>query len=606
MVIPFYGREGVVPGRPLDAMMNAVPPAARPWVSRVAGVDRFTSIFGALRQQSDPRLFTDRLLEALGVDWNVSSDVHAHIPPSGPVIVVANHPFGAVEGLVMASQLLRLRSDVRLMANHLLATIPEMRPYLIVVNPFGGEQAARDNVRGLRESLRWVKGGGVLGVFPAGEVAHFRWRDGRIVERPWNGVVAWLARESGAVVVPLHFRGTNGPLFHLAGLVHPRLRTALLPRELLNKNHRMVEAVMGRGVPAERLGVFDSDPEAARYLRFRTQLLSPHRRRPRRAPVSGLAGRLRPLAVATSAVAMERELATLGGNGCLLRHREWGVYVATPERIPNLLREIGRLREQTFRAVGEGSGKALDLDRFDPHYRHLILWNHSVGQMAGGYRLAFTDEVLPRRGARGLYSHTLFGYRRPLLERLTPGIELGRSFVRPEYQRTYQPLLLLWKGLGALVAHDPRRRLLFGTVSMSNEYATLSRGLLVRFFSEAGRMDPWSRWAVPRHPLRGWPGGGVDTQGARLPVPDVDTLSETISAIEADGKGLPVLLRQYLKLGGRILGFNIDSAFQSVLDALVVVDLVNTETRYLELYLGVEGTRRLLAAHTPGGKVILP
>ena len=367
---------------------------------------------------------------------------------------------------------------------------------------------------------------------------------------------------------------------------------------------RIREGVIGAGIPAERLAAFESDSEAARYLRFRTQLLSPLWRPSRRAPVAGAAKRLPPLAGAAPAVAVQRELAGLAGDNCLVRHREWGVYLAEPARIPNLLHEIGRLREQAFRAAGEGSGNALDLDRFDRHYRHLILWNHKTDEMAGGYRLAFTDEVLPLRGARGLYSHAFFRYRRPLLDRLTPGIELGRSFVSPAYQRAYQPLLLLWKGLGALVARDPRRRLLFGTVSMSNDYAPLSRSLLVQFYSEANRLDPWSRCVAPTHPLRAWPGTAVAGQGPSLPIPDVETLSDTIAAIEPDGKGLPVLLRHYLKLGGRILGFNVDPAFQSVLDALIVVDLAHTEARHLDLYLGVEGARKLLATHatnrTPG------
>ncbi len=600
MVTPTYDSLPPATDRPLDGLLNAVTPAARPWVARVVGVDRFSGIYATLRQHADPRPFTDRVLEALGVEWRISGDVDTLLPSSGPVIVVANHPFGAVEGLVMASQLLRVRPDIRLMANQMLAAFAELRPYLITVNPFGGRQATRDNLRGLRESLRWLKGGGVLGVFPAGEVAHFRWRARRIVEPPWNGTVAWLARESGAIVVPLHFRGANGPLFHLAGLVHPRLRTALLPRELLNKNRRPLEAVMGAGMPAECLNAFAADSEAARYLRFRTQLLSPRWRRPVRLP-SGRAKRsLRPLAGAVPSDVARRELDALIETRCLVRHRDWSVCVAEPGRIPNLLQEIGRGRETTFRAVGEGTGNAVDLDRFDRHYRHLILWNHRAGELAGGYRLAFTDEVLPRHGAHGLYSHTLFRYDRALLDRLTPGIELGRSFVKPEYQRAYLPLLLLWKGLGALVAREPRRRLLFGTVSMSNDYSSLSRALLVRFFSETGRIDPWNCWVAPRHPLRGRRAQGVDLQGSRLPIPDVETLSDTIASIEPDGKGLPVLLRQYLKLGGRVLGFNVDPAFQSVLDALIVVDLAHTDPRYLELYLGAEGSRQFLAAHAAG------
>lgn len=584
---------------PLGEWLSAVPPAARPWVARVVGVDRFAGAYEAACRPGDGRPFADRALDALGIDWRIDGGVELRVPQAGAVIVVANHPFGGVEGLVMASEVLRVRADMRLMANGLLAGIPELRPYLIQVNPFGGASAARENLRGLRESLRWLRSGGVLGIFPSGEVAHLRWRDGRIREPDWNSAVAWLARESGAAIVPLHFCGTNGPLFHLAGLVHPRLRTALLPRELLNKRHRPLTGVMGPSVAAERLRSFDSDPEAARYLQFRTQLLAQRQaaQRLNRRPVTRQPGV--PIAAAVPAGTLAGEIAALPPDACLARHREWGVYVTSAAAVPRLMQEIGRLREITFRACGEGTGKAVDLDRYDAFYRHLVLWNHVTSEVAGGYRVGLVDHIVPRHGSRGLYSRTLFRYGRPLLRRLTPGLELGRSFVRPEHQRAYLPLLLLWKGLGAMVAREPQRRMLFGTVSMSNDYTALSRSVVARFFMEAGRKDPWSRWVQPRHPLRDRPVMSVLGPQVRLPIPDIETLNDTVEAIEPDGKGLPVLLRHYLKLGGQVLGFNVDTTFQSVLDAFIVVDLAKTEPRYLELYLGADGARRFLEAHGP-------
>ena len=590
---------------PLDEWFSRVPAAARPWVARLVGTDRVAAAYAMACQGDGRQGFADRALRALGVESRVDGDLAARVPTTGPVIVVANHPFGGVEGLVMASQLLRVRPDVRLMANRLLASIPELRPHLIAVDPFGGAAATRSNLRGVRASLRWLKGGGVLGIFPAGEVAHFRLRDRRVVESDWSSTVAWLARESHAIVVPLHFRGSNGPLFHLAGLVHPALRTALLPRELLRRNRRPLSAVVGSSVDAGRLRSFGSDPEAARYLQFRTSLLSRCASlvELRRGPAAPAAA---PIAAAIPPDTLADQIAALPSEHCLLRHREWGVYLFQAADAPQVLREVGRLREATFRAVGEGTGATRDIDRFDAHYRHLILWNHTTRQIVGGYRLGFSDDVVARYGVHGLYTHTLFRYGRPLLRRLVPGIELGRSFVRLEWQRAYLPLLLLWKGLATLAVRDPRRRLLFGTVSMSNAYHPMSRALLVRFFAGAGQRDDWSRWISPRRPLRDRHDLRVLPARQKLPIPDIDTLSETIAAIEPDNKGIPVLLRHYLKLGGRVLGFTVDPAFQSALDAFVVVDLARADARHLELYMGSDGARSFLGACGPINREALP
>jgi len=275
-------------------------------------------------------------------------------------------------------------------------------------------------------------------------------------------------------------------------------------------------------------------------------------------------------------VELSREIAALPDANLLTRVGGLSVFVASARMIPATLNEIGRLRELTFRATGEGTGKALDLDMFDEHYEHLFAWNEVQKEVVGAYRLAGTDRT------RDLYTATLFRYDAAFLEKMGPAIELGRSFVRPEYQKGFAPLLALWKGIGKYLAHNPRYRILFGPVSISNQYQAVSRELMVAFLKRHASLRDWMGLISHRNPFRmrrttpEFPRGGFD----------VEDLSDVVSDLEPSRAGVPVLLRQYLKLGGKLLGFNVDPEFCDALDGLILVDLTKTEPRLLERYLG--------------------
>ena len=279
---------------------------------------------------------------------------------------------------------------------------------------------------------------------------------------------------------------------------------------------------------------------------------------------------------------MAAEIARLPETSVLLASGEFRVIEAGAADIPLTLKEIGRLRELTFRSVGEGTGKACDLDAFDRSYRHLFLWNAVRCEVAGAYRVGRTDELVAGAGPRGLYTSTLFVLKRRFLDRIGPALEMGRSFVRPEYQKSYSPLLLLWKGLARMVVRDPRYRMLFGPVSISNSYKNASRRLMASYFEGAATSPGLARLVRPKTPLRGqhWL-----ARAARTLVHDLDDLLTIIDDIEADTKGIPVLLRQYLKLGGKILAFNVDRDFADTLDGLIVVDLLAADPRQLERYM---------------------
>ncbi len=564
-----------------------LPGALRGAVMRLLGLDEIGRVYEELRSMPGESI-AERLLEFLSVRPAVEDVDLLRVPRSGPAIVTANHPFGILEGAVLASLLRRIRSDVRFLANGMLTAIPELRDLVIPVDPMSGRSAAAGNGNGLRRSLEHLEAGGMLVIFPAGEVSHLRWGHRGVTDPEWNPAVARMVGIAGrrgvsVPVVPAFIAGANGTVFQAAGLVHPKLRTALLGRELLNKHGRRIEVRIGTPVAAGRLLAIPTAREQVDYLRWRTYLLG-HRERFKPLTSQPLrrnagAGSV-PIARAVDPDLLASETAALAP---LLRSGDLEVYVATAAEIPNTLIELGRLREITFRAAGEGTGKSLDLDRFDDRYLHLFVWNAPRREVVGAYRLAPTD--------RPLYTETLFHYGPEFLNRLGPAVELGRSFIRAEYQKGFAPLLLLWKGIGVFIGRNPRYKILFGPVSISNQYATISRELMVGFLEKYAMLRGWTGMVRARMPFpRRMDSAGLPSAGV-----DVDDLSAILGDVEQKETGVPVLLRQYLRLGGKLLGFNVDPKFANALDGLILVDLTKTEPKLLERYLGKAEAAKFLA-----------
>ena len=537
---------------------------------------------------ADNRLIAGHPLALLNVHPQVSERDLALIPKQGPVVAVANHPFGLIEGAILPSLFLSVRPDVKVMANHLLASMPETNRLCIYVDPYGGEQAARSNRKGLKDAIAWLKQGGLLTVFPAGEVSQLNFKERSITDPEWNHHVAGLIRITGAAVLPVYLLGANSAWFHLLGCLHPRVRTALLPHEFFNKHNRNIEVRIGSPIAPAKIRAYQDDVALIRYLRQRTYLLQ-NREAPRQFAIN----RSEPPAAGVLDELLADEVAKLAPERTLVETEDFSVLLAKAHEIPNILREIGRLREVTFRQVGEGTGKPIDLDRFDDHYWHLFVWNRQANQVAGAYRLGPSDEILANFGPKGFYTSQLFQWKRAFLDRIRPALELGRSFVRPEYQKTYAPLLLLWKGIGQFLIRNPQYKLLFGPVSISNGYTTASRHLMVKFLSAYRQSPELAPLVRARNPFRQRP-SKLEDDLIGATVWDVEELSALIADVETDRKGVPVLLKQYLKLGGELVAFHVDQRFADALDGLIVVDLRKTDARVLERYMGKDGAAQFL------------
>ena len=551
-----------------------------------------------LRVRTAPQGFR---LEALLAEMKIKLEVQPadleRIPAKGPLVAVANHPFGVLDGASLAVLLSRVRPDVKLLTNSLLEGIPELHEHCIFVDPFNTASSVDKNIKPLKQALDWLRQGGALAVFPAGEVSQWNVRQGQVTDPAWNTVAARLVRKTGASALPVYFCGRNSVTFQLLGLINPRLRTLFLLQEFLQQREKNVQVRIGKAIPSELIANLENDEEATEYLRLRTYLLSYRGKKPISLPTKVRSALPRKpqeaIAAGVPPQLVINDIAALPPDRLLVDNADFAVYAARASELPHALDELGRLREITFRAAGEGTGRAADLDYFDSYYWHLLLWSKEKQELAGAYRAGNTDEVIRAHGIKGLYTNTVFRYDEQLFLKIGSALELGRSFVRSEYQRQYAPLLLLWKGIARFVAAHPETPVLFGAVSISNEYSSLSREMIVRYFEQRQSEDKDSREFADliqartpfRAPmLRRWDCGAIC--GA---LRDLEELAEPISDVEEDGKGLPVLIKQYAKVGGKLVGFNLDRKFSDVVDGMVVVDLRQTEPSVLERYMGKTG-----------------
>ncbi len=577
------------PGRKMSPFLASL-------VEKTLGLDSMNHVYDQIVQDSSPRHFSERALDVLNVTCRVAAGDLERVPRTGPLVVVANHPFGGLEGVILEAILRRVRPDVKLLVNYLLHCIPDLRDSYFFVDPFGRPDSARRNIASLRQSMEWVGQSHVLGVFPAGEVSHLRRSAGGVTDPPWNTTIARIAFRTKAAVLPVFFEGRNSGLFQLMGLFHPRLRTAMLAHELLRKQHGEVTVRIGNVIPADRIQEFDDVQGLTDYLRVRTYILgsaAPATARKTSPDATGRKTIGTAVAIARPAERAVSEVCALPAEQTLLESGPYSVGYFSASQAPNLLHEIGRQRELAFRRVGEGTGKELDLDSYDEHYLHLFAWQKEKNELVGAYRVGPTDRILASCGPKGLYTTTLFKFRPGLLAEISPALELGRSFVRPEYQCAHMPLLMLWKGIARYVALNPQYKRLFGVVSISNNYKTMSQQLMAEFLRQNHYLADLGQQITPKTPPK-FAGTNNWDSSALSRIRSVEELNELIGQIEPELHGVPVLLRQYLKLSARMLGMNVDRKFGQVLDALMITDLTQVAPAVLVRYMGKEDTASFL------------
>jgi len=546
-------------------------------VERFLGLTRLADCYRQRPLRLDPQEFLQYTLDKLCSQVTIGGKgQHDGIPSSGPLLIFANHPLGGLEGVAIARMLLSVRSDVKVITNQLLCRIPELRDVFIGVDILS-EHTERSNVKALLQAGRHLKTGGALLIFPAGVVAAISPTRWCIQEQPWHRLLGRFALKYRANCLPVYVEGRNSKFFYLLGLIHPRLRTLWLARELANKQGKVLRLTVGEIItPDDFMGVGD-DESVTSYLRMNTEILAVANE-----PVTDKQSvpPKMPILPCEEVVAAINNL-----EDCrLLTKGDFSVFCAPFARMSVLMKYLGAVRELTFRAAGEGTGNDEDIDRFDPHYLHLFIWDQVRHTVVGGYRIGKTDEIVARYGIDGLYSRSLYAFDQKFIQDLGPALEMGRSFIQPDYQRCPEVLDLLWRGIGAYVARDLNYCILFGAVSISRNYSTLARQLisecmLKNFCAEQKHLQKVSPLKPIKTSERIW------SAEAWAMLSNIKVLNKLVGRCDP-GKTIPILLRHYLSLNGRFVCFSLNTGFHDSLDGLMMVDLRKTPKKYLSRYLG--------------------
>ena len=518
--------------------------------------------------------FIDKILQIIGITIEFDESELNNFPKKGAFLAIANHPYGGIEGLILLKIMCIVRPDSKLMANFLLKKIPNLSDYFIGVNPFETVENS-SSISGIKSTIIQLNSGIPIGIFPAGEVSTYKTKMQKITDRSWHPVVGKLIKRANVPVVPIYFHGNNGLLFNLLSLIHPSLRTAKLPSELFNKQGHIIKLRIGKPVKPSELPFYDSPIKLLDYLRAKTYALGAGLDNEKKIfnprTIFKIRKKSQEIIAPISVEDLDREIANLT-EFLVCSEKNYEVYICSSTAIPTILKEIGRLREVTFREIGEGTNKRTDLDEYDINYNHLFIWDKESKMIVGAYRIGKGAEIFYSMGKRGFYLNELFKIKKQFYPILMKSLELGRSWIRKEYQQKPLPLFLLWKGIVQFLSKNSEYRYLIGPVSISNWFTKLSKSLIVEFIRNNNFDHELSQFVKPRKNFK------VDfskidkdllTEGSKT-LKDLDSL---ISDIEITNMRIPVLLKQYLALNAKIISFNIDPKFSDSLDGFLVLDI---------------------------------
>ena len=531
----------------------------------VCGLGEINRLFDEAADYQGPE-FADHLLENMNITIDVAPEQLENIPKEGGFIVVSNHPFGGIEGVMLLSVVAKRRPDFKLMANFILSHIPNLKDCFFSVNPFEKNPEWKSSVGGVKGAIQHVAAGKGLGIFPAGEVSRYHGHD-YPEDLPWSNSIARIIKNANVPVIPVFWDGQNSARFYRWDKINSMLGTARLTRELANKRDQRVILQIGRPILPAEVEAYEKPAELAAYLRSRSYALEANINN---AQPKTTNDKWAPVEPARDAQLLIQELETIREKSFLFSTANFECFLANYDDIPNLMHELGRLREEAFRYIGEGTGKSLDTDEYDRHYKHLILWDNKKQQVVGAYRLGFGNEIMRDKGIKGFYVSSLFKFDESFGETLKKTIELGRSFVTVEYQREVLPLMLLLRGLAGVVTRNPEMEHFIGPVSISSWYPKFYQSMIVKYVTEKhpvnGELAHVANPTTPFHPdfLK------VDPDVLLRDYMDsVDKFDKFMFRLSNNAYRMPTLFKKYLKLNAKFLCFNVDPDFNDTLDALL-------------------------------------
>ncbi|HIU64433.1 MAG TPA: lysophospholipid acyltransferase family protein [Candidatus Avacidaminococcus intestinavium] len=573
--------------RYLPSALKTLPKPLTSFLCQALNINDFLPLHSKLPPCTTPQEFAEHTLRLLQTKVSVSSNDLSKIPTSGATVIVCNHPFGALDGIALIATLLKIRPDSKFLVNSVLGVFPELRHCCLPLDILTSTAKTKaTNQASLRQAHKHLSEGHLLVVFPSGTVSH--WQLGKGVSDPlWQTTAARLAMRNNAPLLPVFFAGQNSFEFQTLGLIHPFLRTMLLPRELKKRIGTTVSFTVGRSIKPAIYKILETPEAVTCYCRARCYAL--HEAQFATAP---LGRTLAPLAPPTPVTALASAFQRLPSSALLVSEGPYQVYLLKNTDAPLIIEELGRTRELTFREAQEGSGKPRDLDLYDGYYEHLVLWHSTTQQIIGGYRLLATTLSTHHKPLKPFYSSSLFQINRKFFMQYPNSMELGRAFIHPTFQAEYAPLLLLWKGIATFLTRTPQIRWLFGPVSLSLDYSKLGLATIIKYFKDNYEDSELSSLVKGRNFSSKLCANDNEFITKNI---NYNHLSNLVKDIEGN-RGLPILFKHYLKLGGILGSFHVDSKFNTI-DAFLLLDLASAPPHTLKRYFSANGLAQYLAHH---------
>lgn len=520
--------------------------------------------------------FLDSVLSDLNVKFYIPEEDFKRLPKDGAYITVSNHPLGGIDGLLLLKIMLQRVPNYKIIANFLLHRVEPLKPFVMPVNPFENHKDSKSSLKGIKEALLHLKEGYPLGIFPAGEVSSTK-QGNIIVDKPWEIGAVKLIKKAKVPVVPIYFHAKNSPLFYLLAKIHPLLRTAKLPSELLSQRRRVVKIRIGKPISVDELNEYENIDDFCEFIRRKTYMLS-------NAFAKGnkllIGANFRPQKLPKKIASPSNQAKILDevnflktNDSCLLESKNYQVFLATAEKIPNILHELGRLREITFRAVGEGTNQSLDLDKYDKYYHHMFLWDNDAQRIAGAYRMGLGSHIYKKYGVEGFYNSELFKFEPELNTFMSETIEMGRAFIISEYQQRPMPLFLLWKGIVHTTLRFPEHKYLMGGVSISNQFSDFSKSLMIEFMKSHYYDAYLAQYIHPKNEYKVKVKDADKDFVLNSTKEDVNKFDKIIDEVEPGNLRLPVLIKKYIKQNARVVSFNVDPLFNNAVDGLMYIKI---------------------------------
>lgn len=522
--------------------------------------------------------FLNNILDNLQIKFEIPEEDLKRLPKDGAYITISNHPLGGIDGVLLLKLMLEREPNFKIIANFLLHRIEPLKKYIMPVNPFENHKDAKSSVVGIKETLRHLSDGKPLGMFPAGEVSTYK--DGKLmVDKPWEEGAIKVIRKAQVPVVPIYFHAKNSRLFYLLSKISSTFRTAKLPSEVFSQKRRVIKVRIGKPISVSEQNEHATLEEYSEFLRKKTYMLAnPFEKESPFLPTPTLKIPKSPKTIVTAASLdkMMKEVDALRSTDCrLLQSKNYEVFFSEAAKIPNILHEIGRLREITFREVGEGTNESIDLDKHDQYYHHLFLWDNEANKIAGAYRMGLGSEIYPKYGINGFYLNDLFRFEPELYDMMHKSIEMGRAFIIKEYQQKPMPLFLLWKGIMHTTLRYPEHKFLLGGVSISNQFSDFSKSLMIEFM-KSNYYDPYIAQYI--HPKKAYKVKLKDADKDFIfneTEADLNKFDKIIDELEPGSLRLPVLIKKYIKQNAKVVAFNVDPLFNNAVDGLMYIRIAD-------------------------------